>query len=80
MQLATIFHTFNPGEADLVCSRLRAAGFDANVTHQLAALSLEGYALTAGGIGVQVPADVAQDAKALLDAPPLTEADAGAAE
>jgi hypothetical protein len=66
MNLVTIFRTFNPGEADLIRSRLDAAEFDAAVTHELAALSLEGYALTAGGILVQVPEDQAEDAKALL--------------
>ena len=66
MNLVTIFRTCNPRVADLVRSRLDAAEFDATLTHELAALSLEGYALTAGGILVQVPEDQAEDAKALL--------------
>jgi hypothetical protein len=68
MNLVTVFRTFNPGEADLVRSRLDAAEFDATVTHELAALSLEGYALTAGGVLVQVPEDQLEEAKALLQA------------
>ena len=49
-------------------SRLEAAGFLAEVTHELSALSMEGYALAAGGIRVQVRAEDAVEARALLDA------------
>ena len=68
MELVTVFRTFNPGEAELIRSRLDAAEFDVTLTHDLASLSLEGYALAAGGILVQVPDTEAQDAKELLAA------------
>jgi hypothetical protein len=45
---------------------LDAAGFHAVVTHELSALSLDGYALAAGGILVQVPEEEATEAKAFL--------------
>ncbi|MCX8155815.1 MAG: DUF2007 domain-containing protein [Verrucomicrobiae bacterium] len=61
-----IFKTLNLAEAQLVCSRLQAAGFFASVSHELAALSLEGYSLAAGGVRVEVPADQADEAKAFL--------------
>ncbi len=67
MRLVTIFQTFNPAEAQLIRSRLEAADFQAFVMHELAALSLEGYAMAAGGIQVQVPEVEAAEARALLD-------------
>ncbi|MBM3836261.1 MAG: DUF2007 domain-containing protein [Verrucomicrobia bacterium] len=67
MQLATVFKTFSPAEAQLLRSRLEAAGFSAHVTHELSALSMEGYAMAAGGILVQVPEERAAEARALID-------------
>ena len=66
MSLVTVSSAFNPADAQLVRSRLEAAGFHAVVTHELSALSLDGYALAAGGILVQVPAEEAADARELL--------------
>lgn len=66
MTLVTIHRSFNPAEADLIRSRLEAAEFPVTLAHDFAALNLEGYALTAGGILVQVPEDRADEAKALL--------------
>jgi Putative prokaryotic signal transducing protein len=66
MQLVTVFTAFNPAEAQLVRSRLDAASFHPVVAHELSALSMDGYALAAGGILVQVPDDEAQDAKEFL--------------
>lgn len=60
---------FQPGRRPLIRSRLEAAGFLAQVAHELSALSMDGYALAAGGIRVQVPEDVADEARALIDAP-----------
>ena len=68
MQLVTVHRAFNPADAQLVRSRLDAAGLYAVVTHELSALSLDGYALAAGGILVQVPEDQAEEALALLKA------------
>lgn len=67
MNLVTIFRTFNPAEADLVRSRLEAAEFLVTLVHDQAALGLEGGALAAGGILVQVPEAEAEEAKALID-------------
>lgn len=65
----TIFQTLNIAEAQLVSSRLQAAGFFASVSHELAALSMEGYSLSAGGVRVEVPAEQAEEARAFLEAP-----------
>jgi hypothetical protein len=70
MSLVTIFSAFSPAEAQLVRSRLEAAQFHAVVTHELSALSLDGYAMAAGGILVQVPDAEAAEAKEFLAAPP----------
>ena len=72
MSLVTVFCAFNPADAQLVRSRLEAARFHAVVTHELSALSLDGYALAAGGILVQVPEQEAEAAKEFLaaDTPP----------
>jgi hypothetical protein len=69
MNLVTVFTAFNPAEAQLVRSQLDAAGFYAIVAHELSALSLDGYALAAGGIRVQVPEVEAEDAKEFLKSP-----------
>lgn len=67
MNLVTISTAFNPAEAHLVRSRLDAAGFHPFVKNELSALSLDGYALAAGGILVQVPEDEAAEAVAFLN-------------
>jgi len=66
MCLTTVHSAFNPADAQLVRSRLEAAGFHAVVTHELSALSLDGYAMAAGGILVQVPEEEAAEAKEFL--------------
>lgn len=55
MDLVTVFTAFNSAEAQLIRSRLEAAGLRAFVQDELSALSIDGYALAAGGIKVQVP-------------------------
>jgi hypothetical protein len=69
MSPTTIFKAFNPAEAQLVRSRLEAAGFHPFVADELSALSIDGYALAAGGIRVQVPEDEAADAREFLETP-----------
>lgn len=54
MQLVTVFTAFNSAEAQLIRSRLEAAGLRAFIQDELSALSMDGYALAAGGIKVQV--------------------------
>lgn len=71
MKIVTVFNAFSPAEAQVVCSRLQAAGIMASVAHELAALSLEGYAMAAGGIQVQVAEDDAEAARTLINAPPV---------
>ena len=68
MELVTVFRAFNPAEAQLVRSRLDAAKFHAVVMNELSALSLDGYAMAAGGILVQVPDEEAAEAKEFLAA------------
>ena len=68
MSLVTVFTAFNPAEAHVVRSRLDAAQFHAVVAHELSALSMDGYALAAGGILVQVPDDEAAEAREFLAA------------
>ena len=69
MDFVTVATAFNPADAHLARSRLEAAGFHAIVTHELSALSMDGYALAAGGIKVQVPEAEAADATEFLNAP-----------
>ncbi len=66
MQLVTVHTAFNSADAHLIRSRLEAAEFHAVVTNELAALSMEGYALGAGGILVQVPDEEAAEAREFL--------------
>jgi hypothetical protein len=66
MDIGTVYRAFNPADAHLVRSRLEAAGFHAFVTNELSALSMDGYALAAGGILVQVPPEEAAEAKEFL--------------
>jgi len=70
MRLVTVFTAFNPADAHVIWSCLDAANFHPVVTHELSALSLDGYALAAGGILVQVPETEADEAKVFLDSPP----------
>jgi len=67
MQLVTVFRSFSPAEAQLIRSRLDAADIPATVVNELAALSLDGYSMAAGGVRVQVPDDFAAEARALIE-------------
>jgi hypothetical protein len=67
MQMVTVSTAFNPVDAQLTRSRLEAAGFHPLVKHELSALSMDGYALGAGGILVQVPDEEADDAREFLE-------------
>ena len=77
MDLVTVSTAFNPADAQLVRGRLEAAGFHPVVQHELSALSMDGYALAAGGILVQVPEAEAADAREFLQAPPPDAPDQG---
>lgn len=67
MKRLTVATLFNPADAQLVRSRLEVAGFHPEVLHELSALSMDGYALCAGGIRVQVPEEEAAEAKEFLE-------------
>jgi hypothetical protein len=73
MQLVTVFTAFNSAEAQLVRSRLEAAGLHAFIRDELSALSMDGYALAAGGISVQVPEVDAEAALELVRDPGAAE-------
>lgn len=68
MQLITVFRAFSPAEAQLIRSRLEAADFHPVVSHELAALSMDGYSMATGGILVQVPETEVEEARALITA------------
>lgn len=68
MNLVTVYRAFNPADAQLVRSRLEAAEFNVIVTHELASTNIDGYALAAGGILVQVPEAEAAEARELIEA------------
>jgi hypothetical protein len=67
MPLTTIFTTFSSAEAQLIRSMLEAANLHANVKNELSALSMDGYAMAAGGIQVQVLDEEAELARELIE-------------
>ena len=65
MDFVTVSMALNPSEAELVRSRLEANGFLVHVQGEEAAFAFgSGYDI--GGVRVQVPADQAESARALL--------------
>ena len=73
MNLVTIHRAFSPAEAQLIRSRLDASGFDAEVIHETAAMTMDGYSVAVGGVLVQVPEDQVAEARELLaSSPPAT--------
>lgn len=66
MEMVYIRTVFEPVTAQLLRSRLDAAGIPAEVTHELSALSTDGYSLATGGIGIKVPAEYLDAARELL--------------
>ena len=67
MEFVTVYKAFNPGDAELVRSRLEANDFLVNMKNENAALSVDGYAMAVGGIEVQVPEDQVENARRLLE-------------
>ncbi len=67
METVIIFRTFQPTEAQLVRSRLEAAGILANVVHEDAALAVTGAGVSAVEIRVEVGAAFAADALELIE-------------
>jgi len=68
VELESVFETLNPAEAQLIRSRLEAAGIDAEVDPEIDPLCVEGFSLPAGGIQIKVPSAQAIEARAILDA------------
>lgn len=67
MKFVTVYQTLNPADADLVRCRLEANEFLVNVKNEISARSIDGYAMAAGGLMVQVPEDQAESARVLLN-------------
>jgi len=68
MKLVTISTNFNLGEAEMVRSRLEAAGFHPFIANENAAGWLGGTS-TAAQLRVEVPENEADDAREFLAAP-----------
>jgi hypothetical protein len=66
MPFTTVYTTFSSGDAQLIRSMLEAAALHPNVAHELSALSMDGYAMAAGGIQVQVLEEEAELARELI--------------
>jgi hypothetical protein len=66
MQLATVFQTFNPAEAELIASMIEAAGIPVHLANEDSTLSV-GSAVATGGVFVQVPSDRAEEARTLIE-------------
>jgi hypothetical protein len=67
MKPVTVYTALNPMDAQLVRSRLEAAGFHPFVADENAALGTDGYALAIGGIRVQVPESEVTAVREFLD-------------
>lgn len=66
MNLVTVYTAFSAADAQLIRSRLEAAGFNATVSDEIASLSMEGYSMAAGGIRINVPENQENEARALI--------------
>ena len=69
MTNVTIHTSFNLADAQLLRSRLEAAGFHAFLADEASALWTEGYVMAIGGIRIQVPDTEVADAKEFLASP-----------
>lgn len=68
MKLVTVHKSFSVVGAQVIRSLLESASIPAEVVHETAALTTDGYALGVGGIRVQVPEDQVEDARAIIAA------------
>lgn len=68
VELEVVFETVNASEAQLIRSRLEAAGLAPEVDPEIDPLSIGGFGLPKGGIVIRVPADQAEEARAILEA------------
>ena len=67
MSQTTIFSSFSSAEAQMICARLKAAGFHPVVTDEIASMSMDGYSMATGGIRVRVPEKEADPARGLVE-------------
>ena len=67
MHLNTVFSSFSSAEAQMMFTRLEAAGFHPVVTDEIASMSMEGYSMATGGIRVKVPQNEKDSARALVE-------------
>lgn len=63
-----MFETLNAAEAQLIRSRLEAAGLETEVDPEFDPLSVGAYATNSGGIQVKVPQDRAAEARVIIAA------------
>jgi len=68
MDFTTVFNAFSLTDAQLICSRLEAAGFHPFVANENAASWQAGFS-PLGSVQVQVPTTEADDAKEFLETP-----------
>ncbi len=73
MKQVTVYRAFSSADAQLVRSRLEAAEIHAEVTDEIASLSMEGYSLSTGGIRVKVPESEEQAARELIESLSMPE-------
>ena len=64
MEPVVIFRTFDLAEAQVVRSRLEGAGLQADLQHENSAANFD---VAGGGVRVVVPADQADEARALVE-------------
>jgi hypothetical protein len=69
MNLVTIFKGWNLNEAELVRSRLEAAGFHPTVVNEYAANMFGGSSNALSPVSVEVPESEAADAREFLETP-----------
>jgi hypothetical protein len=70
VNLVTIFKGWNLNEAELVRSRLEAAGFHAVVVNEYAANMFGGSNNALSPVSIQVPESEAADVREFLETPP----------
>ncbi len=67
MEPVSVFKANNATEAQVVCSRLRAAGIPAIVQNELSAMIGGGLSLEPDGLRIEVPGSQADAARELLE-------------
>jgi hypothetical protein len=66
VELEIVFETLNAAEAQLIRSRLDAAGYQPVLDPEIDPLTISGFTVPEGGIKIRVPAEHAASARALL--------------